>query len=764
MNRWIEPTLTDQASPLPNLPPLVGQVLLRRGYTTAAEAHAFLDPAAYQSSPPDDLPGMIDAVERITRAIRAKEQICVWGDFDVDGQTSTTVLVQTLQALGARVSFHIPVRGSESHGVNIENLARVIAQGARLIVTCDTGISAAEAVAYARSRGVETVITDHHDLPPELPQAAALVNPKLISSRGHPLASLAGVGVAYKLAEGLANRLEPADFNVESLLDLVALGLVADLAILRGDARYLVQKGLAELRVTKRLGLKIMMELAELAAPNLTEEHIGFALGPRLNAIGRLGDANPVVELLTTSDPVRARVLAAQLEGLNIRRKMLCDQVHQAAEAQLRANPELLTQAAIVLGHPAWPGGVVGIVASRLVERYQKPAILLSTPTGEAARGSARSIEGVNITAAIAQQKDLLLSYGGHPMAAGLALAAEKLPEFRRRLSKSVEAMLTESGEREGLIEIDAWLSLNEAGLDLAGQLESLAPFGPGNPKLVLASRDLEIKSATPLGKNNEHLKLSVADRQGTSAQVIWWDGGSETPPYGRFDLAYTLRASDWRGEKRAQLELVDFHELDAEKVELKTRKLEVLDYRNRENPLETLRTEFSGPHVVCWAEGEHKKAVGGRDRNELMPARTLVLWSIPPSTRELKAALEKVQPERAVVFGLDPGNGTPRTFVDRLAGLVKFIINRRAGQTTVAELAAATAQSENAARSGLEWLSAQAQITARIDTNGDVRLTAGGQVDPLMAELAQARLAALLEESRAYRLLFRGADTLNLG
>lgn len=763
MTVWIEPTPINQAPPLPGLSPLVGQVLVRRGYTNPASARAFLDPQAYLSSPPNELPGMDEAVEHLVRAIRAEQPICVWGDFDVDGQTSTTILVQALQAAGAKVRYHIPVRQNESHGVNIENLARVIAQGTKLVLTCDTGISATQAVDYARSRGVETIITDHHDLPPELPRAAAVVNPKLLSTPEHPLASLSGVGVAYKLAQELITRLQPAGFQTEGLLDLVALGLVADLAILRGEARYLVQKGLEELRATKRLGLKTVMELAEISANNLSEEHIGFALGPRLNAIGRLGDANPMVELLTTSDPVRARVLAAELEGLNVRRKLLCDQVEQGAEAQLRANPELLTQAAIVLAQPAWPGGVVGIVASSLVERYQKPVILLSAPPGEPARGSARSIEGVNITAAIAAQSDLLLSYGGHPMAAGMALEPDKLPEFRKRLSKSLEAMLAERGEREGQIEIDAWLELGEANLELASQLESLAPFGPGNPKLVFASRNLELRSSTALGKNKEHLKLSLADVQGSATQVIWWNGGSETPPEGRFDLAYTLRASDWRGERRAQLELVDFRLLEPEKLKIKAWKPEILDYRDDEKPLERLKSEFSGAGMLCWAEGEQKKAVGGVDRNELTPAHTLVLWTIPPSTRELRTALEKVKPERVVVFGLDPG-GTPKTFVERIAGLVKFVLKRKGGQTTVAELAAATAQSESIARIGLEWLAAQGQITAEFEADGRVSLAGGGQADPLLGELVRTRLAALLEESRAYRLLFRGPGPLNLG
>ncbi len=777
--RWIDP-LPLRQTPLPGLHPLVGQTLIRRGISTPAAARAFLDPDSYSPSPAADLPGLSAAAERILRAIQAGDSICVWGDFDVDGQTSTTVLVQTLQALGADVTWHIPVRAQESHGVNIENLARVIAAGAKLIVTCDTGISAHAAVEYAQSRGVDMVITDHHDLPlapsgaqrsrgafdPDslnLPPAAAVVNAKLLPE-DHPLATLAGVGVAYKLAETL---LLNSEFRIQNseLLDLVALGLVADLAILRGDARYLVQKGLTQLRNTQRLGLKIMMELAELTPAHLTEEHIGFALGPRLNALGRLGDANPSVELLTTSDPVRARVLATQLEGLNAQRKLLCDQVTMAAEAQLRQNPDLLAQPALVLAHPAWPGGVVGIVASRLVERYRKPAILLTAPPNEPARGSARSIEGLNITAAIAEQKDILIGFGGHPMAAGLSLEAEKLPEFRRRLSKTVEKLLAESQVEEAALQIDSWLPLDEANLDLAEQLEKLAPFGPGNEKLILATRSLVIKSSTGLGKNKEHLKLTVEDENGSSQQVLWWDGGSaELPePGSKIDLAYTLRASDWRGARQTQLEFVDLRVVEQERMEVRSKRLEVVDFRGAENPLEILAAERQKSKVVCWAEGEDKKRIGGVDRNGLAKADTLIVWSTPPAREEIRAALETVRPEKVIVFASEPGMDDFNTFLARLTGLVKYTINKKAGQTSYSELAAATAQKVAAARLGVDWLVKRGQAKVESESGDQVVLAAGGAGDESAAETVKVQLLSILKETAAFRAHFQKADAKTL-
>jgi single-stranded-DNA-specific exonuclease len=765
MTRWRDATLPNLPDPLPDLHVLVGQALLRRGLSSTEAARAFLDPHSYVPAPASALPGMDQAVERISSAIREHEPICVWGDFDVDGQTSTTVLVSALRALGGAVSYHIPVRAHESHGVNIENLAAVIAQGAKLVVTCDTGITANQAVEYATSRGVAMVITDHHDLPAELPAALAIVDPKLLPPE-HPLATLAGVGVAYKLAEQLlANRIEKRetsnsfDVSPDSLLDLVALGLVADLALLTGDARYLVQKGLAQLRDTQRLGLKTMMELAELNPAHLTEEHIGFVLGPRLNALGRLGDANPAVELLTTADPTRARVLAVQLEGLNAQRKLLCDQVHQAAEAQLRADPALLTQPVIILAHPSWPGGVIGIVASRLVERYHKPAILFSAPAGEPARGSARSIDGLNITAAIAAQGDLLLNFGGHPMAAGLALAPENLSEFRRRLGRTVDKMFGESQREEAELVIDGWLPLQQANLSLAEQFEALAPFGPGNEKLIVASHNVTLKAASQLGRNKEHLKLTIEEASGDEQTVLWWDGGREELPKGRFDLAYTLRASDWRGTRQAQLEFVDFRVTEEKQVEVISKKIEVVDFRKPDNPLKQLSAVHHPPSSILWSEGEHKKQRGGADRNGLRQSAELIVWTTPPSWEEFKAALDIVRPEKVVIFAIDPGMDDARAFMERLAGLVKFTLNKKAGKTSYAELAAATAQKLAVVRAGVNLLAKRGQVTVKQESGDELILTAGGTLEASAALTLEAQVQSLLKETAAFRAHFRQAE-----
>ncbi len=752
MPQWLDPSPVRVPASFQalGLHPLAAQILVRRGITDVATARAFLDPDSYTPAPAEELPDLRAAVERIIHAVRRGEKICVWGDFDVDGQTATALLVQTLRALGAEVTYHIPIRAEEGHGLHIPQLSRLIQDGVHLILTCDTGITAHEAVRHARSLGAEVIITDHH-LPGEtLPPALAVVNPKRLPA-SHPLATLPGVGVAYKLAEALL-----AENQTANLLDLVALGIVADVAELHGDTRYLLQRGLERLRATQRLGLRALYELAGLRAERISEEHIGFVLAPRLNALGRLGDANPAVELLTTDDPSRARLLATQLEGLNARRKLLTSQVYRAAEAQLRADPDLLAQEVIILGHPAWPGGVIGIVAGRLAARYHKPVILLTTPEGEPARGSARSVEGIHITEAIAAQKDLLLSFGGHPMAAGLSLPPENLPEFRRRINRTVRRMIEEAHLPEPTLHVDAYLPLSALTLDLAAALDRLSPFGPSNPPPVLATRDLRLRAITPLGRNGDHVKLTVEDADGNAQAVLWWNGADEEPPpsESRFDLAYTLRTSDYRGQVQIAVELVDFRLAEAPPVEVRPeRGIVIHDLRAGPVPL----AEVEG---LLFAEGEHKREVGGSDRTQLSPAETLILYTPPPDPQTLRLILERVRPRTLYLVAQPLPSPTPQAFLTHLAGLVKYAIGKMNGQTTLSALAAASAQSEITVRFGLEWLAAGGHIGVEVEGD-DVRLRADSPSPPnryLQSELFTA-LKGLLQESAAYRTYLRRVD-----
>ncbi|MFZ5918782.1 MAG: single-stranded-DNA-specific exonuclease RecJ [Chloroflexota bacterium] len=753
MSNWVEPPeihVPESLGEAVGGHPLVAETLARRGIRTPQAARAFLDPAHYTPAPPEALPDLPAAAGRVEAAIRNGERICVWGDFDVDGQTSTALLVSTLRALGANVTHYIPVRARESHGIGRAALERVLNDGAQLILTCDTGIAEHKVVSYSASRGVDLVITDHHDLPPALPAAHAVVNPKRLPP-GHPLAELPGVGVAYKLAQALLARAGRAD-EAAMLLDLVALGIVADVAALVDDVRYLLQCGLEALRATGRLGLRELMRVAGILPAGFTEEQIGFALAPRLNALGRLADANAAVEFFTTDDLIRARTLAQQLEGLNTRRQLLTRQVHRAALAQIQQDPALLNEAALILCHPNWPASVVGIVAGRLAERYGRPAILFSAPPGQPARGSARSVPGVDISAAIAAHGEMLHRYGGHPMAAGLSIDAEQIPAFRRAITRTVALMAAEAPPSAAIL-VDAFLPLAELSLDLVAELERLAPFGHGNPPLTLAARNLRLAGDAKIGRHEEHRRITVRDEANRTYETFWWHAADRPLPDGSFDLAYTVRASDYQGRREVQIQWLAARERIPERVAVAAKPtLQVLDYRHVSNPCDVLAGLGERASVQVWTEGA--KTVGGRGRHQLEPGPALAVWTIPPGLAELQAALKRVSPQTVYLFGQPPGEDDLRSFLTRLAGLVKHALGQ-GGRVDLAALAAATAQCEATVRAGLEWLAARGQVQL-VQVSGEaLSLAPGDGHSRPEARDIQARLKALLDETAAYRAHF---------
>ncbi|MHB0965365.1 MAG: single-stranded-DNA-specific exonuclease RecJ [Bellilinea sp.] len=766
--RWIDPdpTLDIPAELLGGLGgnELLVRALVNRGITTWDQARGFLDPGFYQPADPLDLPDMQAAVDRLQTALRKGECIGVWGDFDVDGQTATSLLVGVLRGLGARVQYHVPVRAQESHGVNLPGLVKFLEAGVDLVLTCDTGITAHDAAQFAHEQGFDFIITDHHSLPETLPDAYAVINPQRLPSE-HALRTLAGVGVAYQLAKALCDREDKSEL-ARKQLDLVALGCVADVAGLTGDVRYLVQLGLAQLRNPQRAGLQAIFERAELDPTRLTEQHIGFVIGPRLNAIGRLADANPVVDFLTADDPTKAADFAARLEGLNSERRFMTEQVLQGALAMIERDPALADSPVLILNHPEWPGGVNGIVASRLVELFNKPAILLTSPAGLPASGSARSVEGINITAAIASGADLLLGYGGHPMAAGMSLDPANLSEFRQRVANSVRQQAVGLDLTRRLT-IDAYLHFDDLTLETVADLERLAPFGAGNPAILLAVCNVKAVEVTSIGKTGEHLQVMIEDENGAVRRVLWWQGVRDLIPEDRFDLAFTARTSNYRGGLEVQLEWVASRERVRDQSEaantLNSAARQVLDYRASSDPLKDLAMVTAKSESVIWREGSANDEPKGLPRAHLVPAKILVIWNPPPGRSELKQAVDQVQPAVVALFAVQAASDDPQIFLTQMGGLVRHALRTRAGEIAIGQFAGLLNQREDTVRLGIRWLIARGFVRSIEMDDQSVVLAEAGVPDMATASDLEKAIRIALEETAAFRSFYLRADPSGL-
>jgi single-stranded-DNA-specific exonuclease len=501
--------------------------------------------------------GMRAAVDRIRFAIEHHEPIAIYGDYDVDGVTATALLVQTLRALDADVRGYIPNRFEEGYGLNKDALDALKADGVKLVITVDCGIRSPDEALHARTIGLDLVISDHHHPDGEnLPPAFAVINPKQHGDV-YPEKYLAGVGIAYKIAEALVQKSngQAANLHLIDLLDLVALGTVADLAPLVGENRYLVRKGLRQLRETKRQGLFSLANVAEIQLGKVTAGSIGFMLGPRLNASGRLESALASLELLTTTDFMRAGQLAQQLDVQNRQRQSLTKSTQEMAEqiAMSEDKEGFLLFAA----HENFNPGVVGLAASRLTEMYYRPAIVASQGPEET-RGSCRSIPEFHITDALDLCKDLLVRHGGHAAAAGFTVRNENLPEFVARLKQIAKDQLGGKDLRHSL-SADMEVSLPQLSMEVLDHLEYLEPTGYGNPSAIFVSRDVKIKSSRGVGSEGKHLKVTFDDECGGFFDAIGFRMGQMQPTLpARVDVLYHIELNEYNGRKSLQLNLKD--------------------------------------------------------------------------------------------------------------------------------------------------------------------------------------------------------------
>jgi len=554
-----QPEMAAQLAQTQQLSPLLAQVLLNRGIENSQDAGIYLEPdTAYLPPPLEEFADLPKALDILSRAIANSQSIVICGDYDADGMTSTALLLRALHWLGAKVDYAIPSRMQDGYGINRRLVEEFAAQGVGVVLTVDNGIAAYDAIAHAKELGLTVIITDHHDVPDKLPPADAILNPKLIAETS-PYRGIAGVGVAYILAITLAQKLGKHRGLTKSLLELLTLGTIADLAPLTGVNRRWLRRGLALLPDSELAGIQALIQVSGVKTnQSLKPEDIGFRLGPRINAIGRIGDPQIVIDLLTTDDPGIALEKAMQCEEANQNRQRLCTQIEaEAVEWCQEHKASIKSDRVLVIIRPSWHHGVIGIVASRLVERYGVPVFIgtYEDENPDQLRGSARGIPEFDVYAGLKSCHDLLGKYGGHHAAGGFSLPAVNLDLFRERLIDFAHQCL-EPHHLQSMITVDVQTDFTALDEKLFQQINHLHPCGLGNTEPIFWTPNIRVLEQQAIGK--DHAKFTLAqDGNGKILKAIAWRWREYMPlPY-RIDIAYKLRENTWNGKTAIELEIV---------------------------------------------------------------------------------------------------------------------------------------------------------------------------------------------------------------
>lgn len=538
--------------------PVIITLLYNRNICSDSEIKSFLSKSMKQVHDPYMLPDMNEAVDRIDYALRNNEKICIYGDYDVDGITATALMYRYLKEHGADVSYYIPERLTEGYGINIKAVNKISKTGCRLLITVDCGITSYGETELAKAQGMDVIITDHHSCTDQIPNAIAVVNPKREDSL-YPFKELAGVGVALKMVLALALRFkEDVNQVFYKYSPLAAIGTVADVMSLVNENRIIVHRGIKSLNENKFVGINALAEIAGIKEFNAGT--VSFAISPRINAAGRMGSPELAAELLLSEDEDKAAEMAQELNTENLRRRACEKDIFDEAEKLLKHNPELLQGAVIVLGGECWHQGVIGIVASRLCERYLKPVVMISFD-GKTGHGSCRSVEGFNLAEALTECGDLLEKFGGHALAAGLTVSRDNFEEFTKKIN---QVALSKTGGRElaPVIDVDSRINpslLTEANISTLWQLE---PFGQGNPEPVFVIENLQVASAMALGDGGAHLKLQLIKNGQTLSAIAFRKGELLDKLYsGRVvDVAFTPEINCYNGRRTVQLRIEDIH------------------------------------------------------------------------------------------------------------------------------------------------------------------------------------------------------------
>ncbi|NIA19509.1 MAG: single-stranded-DNA-specific exonuclease RecJ [Xanthomonadaceae bacterium] len=544
--------------------PIVAEIFLRRGIDQPEDIGRFLSPSLSHLPDPNLLKGMEKAVKRLLQAMERHEKVLVYGDYDVDGISSTVILVQFFRQVGLHVFYHIPSRLQEGYGLNGETIREYAKEGVSLLVTVDCGISNIDEVACAASLHMDTIITDHHEPPAEIPAAYAIINPKQADCP-YPEKNLAGVGVAFNLLVACRRAMREAgmlsgEINLKRYLDMVALGTVADVMPLTGVNRIFVKYGLEEIASAHRPGIEALLTISRVdRSVGITARDIAFKLAPRLNAAGRMDSVHDAMELLLTDDAAVADEQAYRLQQLNLQRRKIEEVIFEEVNGCMAQDRNYGGKHVTVLASSDWHEGVIGIVASKIAERYFQPTMLISMNKNGVGKASGRSIPGIHLLDMITQCSEHLHRFGGHQMAVGFSIDHDKLESFRHQLDSLVGEHL-QSNELQQTLEVDGRLNLGDLSFQLLQDLAQLAPFGFGNPEPIFMAEELEVNRASIVGRN--HLRLDVRDHSAKSNAIGFNMGDRQISAGDRIALAFVPQINTWNGNQSIQLNLKDIRRL----------------------------------------------------------------------------------------------------------------------------------------------------------------------------------------------------------
>lgn len=655
---------------------IAAKILAARGCETTADAESLLNMTEASIHDPFLMHGMAEAVARIEQALENGEKILVYGDYDADGVTSTTVMLNVLFDLGADVSFKIPNRFIHGYGPNEALFREAHDEGVQLIITVDNGISGIEPIRIAKELGMDVIVTDHHEPGDELPAADIILHPRI--PEGHyPFGELAGVGVAFKLAHALYGELPT------HLIEYVAVGTVADLVPLVDENRYLVKRGIEEMRRSLSPWVQAMCEVASAEQTKINEETIGFYFGPRLNAVGRLGEAAPGVELLMAEDNAKAIALAKQLNTCNSERKDIVKSITDEAIALIESDKKVGESLVLVITGEGWNAGVVGIVASRLVELYYRPTIVLSLDHEKGtAKGSARSIEGFHLYNELAKNRDILPHFGGHPMAAGMTLSIEHVDELRSRLDAQAKACLSEE-QLTPVLNIDIPLKMDEISADAIEEISTLGPYGTDFPKPVYVLEDVEISSMRKIGAAENHIKMELTDGYEKLDSVGFNKGHLHDELTYGIKVSFTgdLQINEWQGRKKAQFMIEDVQTTEWQLFDIR-------GIRQTSRWLNTVPKEEATfiafrPETITYYESLIGVPILAVDPtlSNVEQSNYIVLLDLPQNVQMLENVLQKTAPSRIYAHFYMPDsqyfNGLPTR--EQFSWYYKFLKNRPA-------------------------------------------------------------------------------------